>query len=829
MRRATIVALLIWGVVQSLAPCAQAQGLGIGQGIFVDRDRETHRWQITPAHSLVWNGQPYLPAGVWFTPHSLRAEATEADLARDERILDALAQAGVLDVCLIPAESAAKVPAERWQSLVDALEARQFRYGLSLGEAGLPIAQGYVVAPASYRIANLAQSGVVVFRAPFADHALTFVVDTHDNSLLGQQRVAVEQGVGRVPLQLSEGVKAVMVVYPHRPLADSGGFVPDLWEGYDDWRDGVLRTLGKVRFGKGLRFFVDPLGRWTLPDEEEAIIPSSPMFRLGFEAFLARRYQTLENLMSAWALSERNIESFAEAARQLPLWRGQKGISQLLDLQTGRLRRVEAARCAYWRDLQQYRLEALREASDRMATVLKRQVANVPVLLSWQRFHPVYVSVQNQPGVDGLLVVTSERGGNLARKSMALALGQARESVRPVWLLSALTHDLQQGYADSQGLQSEGETLAQAGSRGWFFRITEGTVNTAALQWLRAFGQSVPLRIDWQQPPKVLPFPLAATGICEVKLLPGGVWWVPSVQTGAVVNVGQHYRAYQLSTIGGELFVMWAVDRERPTTFRLNEPRLFTAQLPDGTPLKVSGKGRNYSLRIPTVPVVFTNSGVLFPAEAAEEAVNELARLVQLGEARRVETGAARFRWRQARDNLRVGQVYTAYLLASEAIDELIARLASYLWMEAETADESNFDEVIELPWASGGKVVRLRNFNDPPARGYYVRYRFAVKEEGNYVAWVACRAEGSSPLLWSVDENVPQPVESNVLVGAYGEGFGWLRLGTVRLSPGVHVLELRVVNRAGDTTKPYAAWCDVVLLTTENVIPQGTTKPPVR
>jgi len=806
-----------------------AQGVMVGQGIFVDREGGTHRWQITPAHSLQWDGQVYLPVGVWFTPQSLRADATEADFQRDERLLDALAQAGVNDVCVVPRDAATSIPTPHWQRLVDALESRHLRYGISLGEAGLPIAQGYVVAPASNRIANIVQSGVVVFRAPYADYALTFVVDTHDNSILSHSQVSVEQGVGRLPLQIQEGVLAVMVSYPHRPLADTGGFVPNVWEGYDAWRDGVLQTLGKVRFGKGLRFFADPLGRWTLPLEDDGIVPSSEMFRLGFEAFLSRKYQTLENLMSAWALSERNLESFADAARQLPLWRGQKGIPQLLDLQTGNLRRVEAARCAYWKDINQYRREVLQEAVDRMAVVLKRHIADVPVLLSWQRFHPVYVSTQNQPGVDGLLVVTAERGANLALKSMAPAMGQATESVRPTWLLAALAHDVKQGYADRQTLYGEAETLAQAGSRGWFFRVTESTADATTLQWLLSFRQNAPARAEWQQPPKVLFFPHSASGICEIKRLPGEVWWLPSVRQGTIVNVGQNYRAYQLSTLGGEQYVMWAVDRERPTSFRLNEPRAFTAQLPDGTPVKISGRGRNFSMRLPTIPVVFTNSGTLFPVEAAEDAVNELARLIKLGESRRTDVGTARFRWQQARDNLRAGQVYTAYLLASEALNEIVQRLAQYLWMEAETADESNFDEIVEQPWASGGKVVRLQNFNDPPARGYFLRYRFGVKEEGNYTLWVACRPEGSSPLLWSIDDNAPQPPESGVLVGGYGEGFGWIRMGALRLSPGFHTLELRVVNRAGDTGKPYVQWCDVVLLTAENIIPQGTIKPPVR
>jgi len=201
----------------AVALSAQAQ-LMIGQGVFTDRDGGTHRWQITPAHSLQWDGQVYLPVGVWFTPQSLRADATEADFQRDERLLDALAQAGISDVCVVPRDSATSVSVQQWQRIVDALESRNLRYGISLGEAGLPVAQGYVVAPASNRIANIAQGGVVAFRAPYADHALTFIVDTHDNSILSHSRVNVEQGVGRLPLQLQEGVLAVMGASPPRPL-----------------------------------------------------------------------------------------------------------------------------------------------------------------------------------------------------------------------------------------------------------------------------------------------------------------------------------------------------------------------------------------------------------------------------------------------------------------------------------------------------------------------------------------------------------------------------------------------------------------------------------
>lgn len=806
-----------------LAGIAWAQGTG--QGTFVDREGNYHRWQITDSHALLWNGQPYLPAGVWFMPSSLRSDATEADFQRDERLLDRLVQAGVFDVLVVPPQSALSAPPQRWQQLIDALEARQMRYGISLGEEGVPVAQGYSVAPASNRVANLGQSRVVFFRAPYADHALAFVVDTHDNSILSRTRVTVEQGIGRLPAQLPEGATAVAVAYPHRPLADEGGFLPDVWQGYDAWRDRVIKTLSQVRFGKGLRYFADPIGRWTPPADDEGIVPTSPMFRLGFEAFLSRKYQSIENLMSAWSLSERNLETFAEAARQMALWRGQKGISQLVDLTTGDLRRVEAVRCAYWRDMQEYLWQAIQDASNRMAMVLKRHVADVPVLMSWRRFHPVTVDQRNQPGVDGFVVLTTERGMNLALKSMVIALGQANESVRPMWLVSALAHDLKQDYADRQTVQTEAQILAQAGCRGWYFRTTESSADPASLQWLR----SLSFEDEWQQTPRILFFPHTASGICEVKRLPGGVWWLPSIRTGAIVNLGQHFRAYQISTPTQSLYVMWSVDRERPVNFRLNEPRVFSAQLPDGTPLRISGRGRNFSLRLPTTPVVFINSGMLFPVEAAEEVVNELGRLIKLAESRRIDNNAARFRWQQARDNLRIGQVYTAYLLASEALHQLSQRLVQYLWMEAESADETNFDEIVELPWASGQKVIRVQNYNDPPARGYFLRYRFAVREEGNYTIWVAGRFTDSSPLLWSVDDNLPRPPETPVVVGTYGEGFGWMRMGTLRLSPGTHTLELRISERIATGMRPYLFWSDVVLLTAENIVPQGVQKPPVR
>src|SRR5689334_18278187 len=58
-------------------------------GVFKDGAGVSHSWQITPAHTLVWDNAPYLPVGGAFTPHSLRSDS-EVLWQEDTKALETL-------------------------------------------------------------------------------------------------------------------------------------------------------------------------------------------------------------------------------------------------------------------------------------------------------------------------------------------------------------------------------------------------------------------------------------------------------------------------------------------------------------------------------------------------------------------------------------------------------------------------------------------------------------------------------------------------------------------------------------------------------------------
>src|SRR5258708_37285687 len=91
-------------------------------GEFVDRAGATHRWEINRAHALIWDGKPYMPAGVVF--HVAGMPTSGASAPQSARALDLLVAHGVKDVCLVRAGGWLAGDTTADQGLVDALESR---------------------------------------------------------------------------------------------------------------------------------------------------------------------------------------------------------------------------------------------------------------------------------------------------------------------------------------------------------------------------------------------------------------------------------------------------------------------------------------------------------------------------------------------------------------------------------------------------------------------------------------------------------------------------------------------------------------------------------
>ncbi len=818
--RRCLIAIVTVSVANTMVDAQQQPGAGV----YRSADGQEQRWSVQDNGSLRWGGRAYAPSGVYIEAASISPDAPPTAWTQDQQAIDRIAASGVSDVWIVPKAPIANAPAAVVQRLVDYLESRNLNYGLSLGASGMTPAFGYTIQPARNRIAGMRGNMVATFRAPNASSALTVFVDEYDKTPSTPQTVTVSDGVGRFGLPGISSQEGVLLIYPRGVLSTESGWLPDIWRQHDAWRDKTIAVLRQVKFGPRLRFVADPLGEWTLPDALSGMWPDSPLFRVAFEAWLTRRYQSIENLMSAWAMTERNLDSYAAAARLMPLWNGAKGLPILWDEQSRVIRHVETARCAYWSDMQEFMHESLQNALNRFSSVLRRSVVDVPVLLSWNRSSRVLVDLRLPVQWDGFIARPTALGVEASGTQMAHCAAQSRENVRPMLLFTALREPLKGEGAVPGIVTPLARRLADAGARGIFINgvAADTPLDTALVCQKAGF---TPADVD-RPAPAMLFYPTEAAALIDRSLLPSGVWWVPSVRPGAVEDMGANYRGYRIQRSGGLEFVIWGVEGDRRTSFRFAEPRVITARNAAGQEEPMTSRRNVWTLTIGANPVVLSGSDGFFPVESATDAVAELARGLKIAQDRRREPAGVRFRLQQAQDNLNKGQAFSAYLLATEGLRELLPRVAGFIWREAEDADESNFDEILSLPWASGTRVLSLNNVNDPPARGYYVRYAFEVTTDATYNLWVASRIDNASPWTWSLDDGSPAPPKDGNPIGGYAGVFGWQRLGSVRMAPGRHTLEIKVTRRVGGVETPYLQMLDSILITTSNALPMGSRKP---
>ena len=795
-----------------------------GQGVYTPPAGAAQKWSIDDAHRLIWQDKPYQPVCFSFTPESTVKDAPPTAIDTDAAKLKAIIDAGATAVWLVPKTSiAAEVPTA-WQKIIDQLEAAGVTYGVSLGSDTLSIANGYFIAPNINRMSNVSSSGTVTFRAPKAVRAAVTFVDPHDASANEIRSVKVERGVGRYSVQDVRTPSGVVLVYPYGPLADDQGCWPDVWSEFDQWRDTTLMVLKQLKFGPGLRFFSDPIGQFTPPIDGIGLIPSNPMYTIGFEAYLREKYQTIENLMSSWSMSERDFNSFRDAALNIPLWWGNKGLRSIWNAEKNTTRRVESTTCSIWADTNGYIQASMRQAQDKVSTILHSTIADVPVLTNWRQPSAVYVNIQQPTAIDGIMVISPTDDRNVTAKSVAFAAGQVGENVRPYMLMLAQSPTTASQVAISDQIGAIPMYLS-AGARSIIWNGMNSPAATEVQTIKNALQQN---DAACTAPPRLLYYPKEADAFILKNQLPGGIWWVPTIREGSIVDVGPNYRSYMMKSSLGDTQVIWSATDSRKTAFKLLEPRQIYVTDAAGQAIAVAIKNKEISLNLGLNPTVFRGAGILTPQESVEDVIVNLAKLIKTAQDRKIDPQEAKYRLNQAQDGLKNGQVLAAYLIANSALTALEDKLANYLWYEPETSNETNFDDGRVGAWASGGATLRVNNPNDPQARGYYVRWNLNVAMDGQYHVWLSRRIDNSSPLEWTVDDAASVAASNVQPVGTYANGFGWYQLGTVRLAPGKHTIEVRVTKRVGGADTNYSAELDALCVTPNNLVPNGALRPSV-
>jgi hypothetical protein len=835
-----LIALLVL-----LAPPFAVQARGTS-GTYKDSGGVAHPWSINAAHVLVWDDRPFVPVGGRFQAKSWTSGATEADFQSDVDALATLKRCGVTDVYVQPARGGlTSVPPAAIQRLLDRLDQEGFTYGISINDGPQEVLAGFDVRPGKYRNVAPEEGGMLRFPIEKAVSARYFLVNNTGSDFISSGSATMVAEGARVVIGPAPG-KNILFVLPVRAHFPSEGFgLPNLWEGFDTYRDSLIALFRQVKPGKGFRFFVDPLpSTLDLTEEASAFVPTSASFDAEWGEWLARKYKTIERLSVAWALSDRNLSDFHTAATLIPLWGGGKGIEALYDrtVTPERSYSLNSLRSEYWKDLTAFKAESVRNYMNDLATVLKKTAADVPIIYRSRGYSALFSDLPAEGGFDGIGIEAYGRGTDLVTRSAAYAYADAVEAPKAMWIPVIATADADPadktaaGYASRAALHTDLDWLRDIGARGFYVdgvrvadparKLYDLSASEEQLTWLADYARVLAVAGVSGAPPPALFYPIGLqyASLAAPKKLPEGAWWLPTERPYFLYDFGIAGKAYSLAdSDGGMTYYLWNPDGTR--TISLKVPKASGAP---GAPLIAASpsaqlvrKKDTLTLTIGPDPIRLANYPIIpVPEDAFDLSYKEIKRLAEVLrhqsslDAGRFEMEADRIKLLYNKDNPWLSVTEIMRLVESGR-----ALLRPYAWLEAERAVNHNFDQVNDRLGVSGGRVL-LVDQRPAGAPTPTATYAVNVRTPGAYHVWVAAspdavltfRMDGRALLDdASLAKPVGQPYADGTLV--------WTHLGITTLTKGSHSLEMR----AGGP-----AVVDVILLTRGEFVPNGTTPPPI-
>jgi hypothetical protein len=736
LRPAVLPALLLTAAASVTAPVTAATPAAppLSNGVFTDKDGARHPWSITPAHTLFWDDRPFVPVGGRFQAKSWSPAPKEADFEADVAALALLKQNGISDLYLQPARvGITAVPPAAIQRLLDHLDANGFTYGISLNDGPQEILVGYDVRPGKYRHVAPEDGGNLRFPIESVADALYFLVPEKGGEIVQTGKATMVEEGARVTVAPIPG-KYVVFLLPQKVYFSGASVgVPNLWEGFDNYRDNVIALFRQVKPGKGFRFFLDALPS-SLSETEafESFLPTSVAFATEWGEWLAKKYKSIDNLQNAWAMSDRELADFRGAANLVPLWGGGKGIEVLYDRTNGRPHKVVTTRSEFWKDLNAFKTESVRDYMNDLATALKRAVADVPVVYRSRGYSGFFTKLPVGRGFDGIGIEAYGRGEDLVTRSAGYVYAQAAEAPKTVWTLVTGTGDAAPAYKKAVGypsrtvMHSDLDWLREIGARGFFvdgvrvadprFKLYDLSSEPTQLQWLAEYAQTLTATgvRDGEKLPTALFYP---RGLLAASLRPleGGGWWLPTDRPGVVYDFGSTGRAYSMADKDDSVvYYLWNPAGKR--TIHIKIPKASRA--PDASNIRWSvaanGSVRNgvLTLTIGPDPVRLENfPAIPVPTEAFGEVCDEAKKLIAaMKTQKQYDAGRYEIQLTSIKARYNADSPLLSIAEALRLIEEVRGYLRPYLWVEAEEATSHSFDQADEQTGASGSIVLRVES-----------------------------------------------------------------------------------------------------------------------
>ncbi len=331
------------------APDENRERIIINTGTFTDKFGVAHRWHVNEAHTLFWDGEPFIPVGGMLIP--------DGNFDTFKSQIDLLISFGVRDVYWNVGNSV-QIP-RTWetknddqlrlfQRCIDYMDAAGMRYGMQCsglqarGDAwelmGGPNGDITIAPDGSSKLSNPGsdlwlKDGRLYTARRHLREAVCLISERDSGRVLRHHKLEVvhddRPGEGDKPR--GEEHRMARVELNNLPAGEYVVHFNLAWR-RDEWNDNMyfwseeteryyqaIRDLySQVRMGPGFRFFVDVF--WNENNFNHSIVPAAPSFRDAYARYLEGRYGAIDGLRAAWALDDPTaVPDFAFAAKLLPM------------------------------------------------------------------------------------------------------------------------------------------------------------------------------------------------------------------------------------------------------------------------------------------------------------------------------------------------------------------------------------------------------------------------------------------------------------------------------------------------------------------------------
>ncbi len=825
---------------------------GRSHGVFVDSEGASHEWSISDAHALIWDSKPYIPVGGMFCSKYLTNGQTDENWKADTEALQTVKSHGISDLYVNPVHGATGIPPEAWQRFADYLDSQGFRYGIELADGPDMPLTGWVIRPSLYRLPDIAAARTVTFDLPAAVGGIWALADAKSGDIVKTGRLAPSGGKVSIEVDGKPDARRVLLVYPIKTVDSYADGLQNFWEGFGGYRDRLVSVMGKVRFGKGLRFWVDPfINEMGMRGETQYLIPDSRMFQIEFESWLQKRYRDAGELARAWGLTG-EIKTYEQASRMIPLWHDVKGLTYAYNTSDGHLSKLGSTDSQMWSDIQRFRDDSIRKYLNSAAMVLERHVANVPVVVKWTASSDFFINDDSE-GYDGIGVEAYGTPAVIGPLAGAQCLALVRQWSRPAWLLTTETQTTgavskeTPCYASKTEMMASLGALQDAGSKGFFvfglqllpeptWKNFELVRTPEQLGWLREFQQGLeaqPLFADWT--PRAVWFSSANPLGADIRRLEQDLWWLPRRTSAARVDVEDGVQAYALQGAVGSTVYIWTSGTPRsielPVSPGVKPSVHFTG--PDERQMKSGSKALTLPLTRDPAIVTGLPPTAFVTVDGLQRQISHLSALISRAEGMQILSGEQKMALDNAKAMIHADRLSMASMTLSRAIAELEPLVAPYFWAEGENASETNFDGFGYDTGASGSRYLKLSTAQEPPLAPYTASFPVVASMESDYEVWMAGTPPGqqwSSAASWSVDGSSWTPIRGAAPQGeAYATDLFWSRIATMHLSPGRHVFRIRADARRQLPDKNYVMYIDALVLSREPFTPNGARRPEIK